>query len=116
MTACAPDNQTRYRIPRVNIIDLDDTIVIEAELPGATKDDVHLHLKNGELTLAGKIPRFDRPGRVHLRERPDADFRRVFSLSNAIDSKRIDAVMNNGVLTVTLHKTEDVKPRRISIN
>lgn len=116
MTTGATDTRKRYRIPRVNIVEYDETVTLEAELPGTSKDDIHLEFKNGELTLVGRVPKSNHNGRYHLRERPEADFHRVFSLSNAIDPRRIEAVMNNGVLTVTLHKTEDVKPRRISIN
>ena len=51
-----------------------------------------------------------------MRERAYADFRRVFSLTNAIDPARIDAQMKDGLLTVTLQKAEHVKPRKINVN
>lgn len=116
MTTCAPQVATRYMIPRVNIIDQSENVVIEAELPGVAKTDLSLEVKEGELTLVGKRSNGPREGHYIMRERAAADFRRVFALSNAIDTSRVDAEMKDGLLTVTLYKTDRVKPRRISIN
>lgn len=117
MTTAAPElATTRYLAPRVNIIEREDAVLLEAELPGVPKDGVNLEFKDGELVLTGKRKATNGNGRYHLHERPMADFRRVFALSRAIDSQKIDANMKDGVLTVTLHKVEAVKPRRIAVN
>jgi len=116
MTTAAPEMTTRYLAPRVNIIEREDAVILQAELPGVPKDGVELEFKDGELVLTGKRKAAESEGRIHVQERPRADFRRVFALSRAIDSQKIDAAMKDGVLTVTLHKVEAVKPRRIAVN
>jgi HSP20 family protein len=93
-----------------------DRVVIEAELPGVTKSDLTLEVKEGELTLLGKRSKPPIEGQYTMRERAVADYRRVFALGNAIDPTRIDAEMKDGLLTVTLHKAERAKPRKISVN
>ncbi len=116
MTTAAPEIATRLVAPRVNIVEREDAVVLEAELPGVPKDGVNLEFKDGELILTGKRKMMNGEGRLHIQERPQADFRRVFALSRVIDSQKIDANMKDGVLTVTLHKVEAVKPRRITVN
>jgi HSP20 family protein len=106
----------RYILPRVNIIDKEDTVVVEAELPGVPKEGVDLEVKDGELTLIGRRSNGEYAGRTLIAERPRADYRRVFALSSTIDASRIDAAMKNGLLLITLHKTDKAKPKRISIN
>jgi len=105
-----------YVLPRVNIIDREQDVLIEAELPGVPKDGVELELKDGELTLIGRVAS-DRPaGRAHISERANTDYKRTFAVSeNAIDADKVKADMRNGVLTVTLPKTDRIKPRQIAI-
>jgi len=104
-----------YMSPRVNIIDQAETVLLEVELPGVTKNSVDLDVKDDELTLIGRRNTTDSPGTLHLCERSKRDFRRVFALSRAIDPTNIEAEMKDGVLMVTLHKTDAVKPKRIKI-
>ncbi len=115
-TACATEAPTRYLIPRVNVIENVDQVLIEAELPGVDKSNLTLEVKEGELTLVGKRSNGSREGSYVMRERAAADYRRVFALSNAIDPTRVEAEMKEGILTITLHKTERVKPRKIVVN
>jgi len=116
MTTAAPEMTDRFMAPRVNIIEREDAVVLEAELPGVAKDGVNLEFKDGELILIGKRRAANGEGRAHIQERSRADFRRVFALSRSIDTQRIDANMKDGVLTVTLNKIDAVKPRRIAVN
>lgn len=116
MTTTAPERAQCFLAPRVNIIEREDTVNLEAELPGVSKEGINLEVKDGELILTGKRTVKPAEGRVHMQERPVADYRRVFSLSRAIDRGRIEAAMKDGVLTVTLHKVDEVKPRRITVN
>ena len=116
MTTCAPETATRYLIPRVNIVEETDRVVVEAELPGVSKDNITLEAKDGVLTLTGKRNLVVREGHYLMRERAAADYRRVFALSNAIDHTRTEAEIKDGLLTVILHKSERVKPRKIVVN
>ena len=111
----APET-TRYIVPRVNVKESDESVLIEAELPGVDKNNLALEMKDGELALIGKRSNGNGDGRYVMRERADADFRRVFALSNAIDPTRVEAELKDGLLRITLHKTERVKPRKIVIN
>jgi HSP20 family protein len=116
MTTCAPEITTRYVIPRVNIVEETDSVIIEAELPGVSKESVTLEVKEGELVLVGKREQRASNGHYVLRERAAAHYRRAFALSNALDTNKVDASMKDGVLTITLPKTDRVKPRKININ
>ncbi len=116
MSTCAPEKATCYMMPRVNILEKADEVVIEAELPGVPKDGAQLEIKENELTLTGHRKSSTDDARVHLRERTQADYRRVFALSRAIDASRAEAQMQDGILTVRLPKRDEVKPRTISVN
>lgn len=93
----------------------DGTYVLEAEMPGVAKDGVEVSVENGELTLLGRksLPR--ESGTPLVREIRDADYRRVFELDPEIDTGRILARMEQGILRVTLPLAERVKPRTIQV-
>lgn len=104
-----------YVSPRVNIIERSEDVLIEAELPGVPKDGIELEIKNDELTLIGHRAQSNGARRAVFCERARADYRRVFALSKAIDANRVEAEINDGLLRVTLHKVEAVKPRKIDV-
>lgn len=116
MSATAVQECTTAIVPRVDIVENEDTVIITAELPGVSKDGVELNVKDGVLMLVGRKANGKPEGWVRLAERRHGEYRRTFGLSRAIDTSRVDAQMENGVLKITLHKAESVKPRRISIN
>ena len=105
----------RYVSPRVNITESKDGYLLEAEMPGVNKDGLEISLEGTELTLVGR--RAPEPQNLELlyRESSNADYRRVFELDPTIDSGRIEARMENGVLHLHLPKAEQVKPRRITV-
>lgn len=105
-----------YMAPRVNIVEQADAYTIEAELPGVPKDQVELEIKDGELTLKGTRNGNGHEGGFRIKERPGADFYRSFALGETIDTGKVTANMNDGVLTVTLQKVEQAKPLAISVN
>jgi len=105
----------RYVAPEVNIYETADGYVLEAEMPGVNKEGLELTLEGTELTLLGRRHREPEPGEPVFRESDQADFRRVFELDPVIDTTRVSARMEQGVLTLTLPKSEKVKPRRISV-
>jgi len=102
--------------PEVNIFEGGEGYILEAEMPGVSKDGLEITLEGTEITIIGRRGRETMPGEPLLRERQCADFRRVFELDPAIDTSRINAKMNQGVLTLALPKSEQVKPRRIAVN
>jgi HSP20 family protein len=106
-----------YIAPEVNIFETKDGYVLEAEMPGVNKDGLNISLEDNVLTLIGQrptalaIPNAD----VVYRESRPANFRRVFELDPDIDASKISAKIEQGVLTLTLPKTEKVKPRKIPV-
>jgi HSP20 family protein len=116
MTCTVREQSEKTVAPRVNVIDNTDTVLIEADLPGVAKDGIELDVRDGELVLTGHRPGAVEEGTYAIRERTLADYHRIFRLSRAIDSSKVQAEMNGGVLTVTLHKIDAVKPRKIDVN
>jgi HSP20 family protein len=104
-----------YVTPEVNIFETKDGYVLEAEMPGVNKEGLEITLEGNEIMITGHRHPETVSGEVLFRERPTADFRRVFELDPAIDTARIAAKMDQGVLTLTLPKSERVKPRKITV-
>jgi HSP20 family protein len=101
--------------PGVNILETTDAYILEAEMPGVNKDGLNIRVEGNILTLAGRRqPALE----AHLlyRESGLADFRRVFELDPSIDTGKISARIEQGILSVTLPKAEEGKPRRIEVN
>ena len=105
-----------YVLPEVNIFETKDGYAVEAEMPGVSKDGLEVTLEGNELTIVGHRHNEVVNGTPIFRERNLADYRRAFELDPAIDAKRIAAKMDQGVLTLTLPKSEGVKPRRITVD
>lgn len=117
-TQTAPDQnkQQEFAIPEVNIFETKDGYVLEAEMPGVNKSGLEVTLEGTELTLVGHRPQAKPLGATLFRESSPASFRRVFELDPAIDTGKISAKMDQGILTLTLPKSEEVKPRRITVD
>ena len=103
--------------PSVDIYENNDQIVLEAELPGMSPDDVNISIENNVLTLHGerKFEKKDERDNFHRIERSYGSFTRSFTLPPTVSSENVDAVFENGVLRLTLAKREEAKPRRIEI-
>jgi HSP20 family protein len=102
--------------PEVNIFETKDGYVLEAEIPGVTKDGLEITLKGNELTIVGRREKEELKAEAIHRESSTADYRRVFELDPAIDTAKIDAKVEQGVLTIQLPKSERVKPRKVTIS
>lgn len=112
--ATSAPERIRYVTPAVAIYEDADGYTVEAEMPGVTKDGVHVTVENGELVLTGaKAPR--PAGNRLYGETSPADYRRVFDLDPAVDADKIAARMDQGVLVLRLPKAQDKKPRRITV-
>jgi HSP20 family protein len=110
------DQVVKYVSPEVNIVETKDGYVLEAEMPGVNKAGIELTLENTELTIVGHRHVEQMAGEALLRESPQGDYRRVFELDPAIDTGKISARMDQGILTLTLPKSERVKPRKITVD
>jgi len=96
-----------------------DHLYVEAELPGFKKEEIDLTLENQTLTISAerRSEKADgeKGGDFLLRERRYSRFLRSFTLPPTVDDKKVDAKLNDGVLTITLNKREETKPRRITV-
>lgn len=105
--------------PSIDVWEKDGKLMVEAELPGMTRDDVEIDLADNVLTLRGekKAEMKKDEGGVHFVERTYGSFLRSFTLPFAVDESAITAEFKNGLLTVTLPKMaqEPVKGRKIEI-
>lgn len=110
-----PEPQRGYLQPAVNVVETKDGYVLEAEMPGVGKDGLEVLLEDNELTIVGRRNVKVAGAELLYRESADRDFRRTFALDPAIDSSKISARIERGVLTLSLPKADTVKPRKISI-
>ena len=105
-----------YIAPNVNIFETQEGYVLQAEMPGVGKDGLDITLEGTEITITGRRNPDTVSGATLFRERNTSDYRRVFELDPAIDTSKVSAKIEQGVLTVTLPKSERVKPRKITVN
>jgi HSP20 family molecular chaperone IbpA len=101
--------------PRIDIWEAEDELVLYADLPGVAPEDLDIRFENRELTINGKVTPRHSDIQFLYGEYGIGDFFRTFAIGEAIDSEKISAELNNGVLTLHLPKTEKVKPRRIEV-
>ena len=103
--------------PSVDIFENKDNVVLEAELPGLSADDVNISIENNVLTNHGerKFEKKDEGDNFHRVERSYGSFTRSFTLPPTVSSENVAANFDNGVLRLELAKREEAKPRRIEI-
>jgi HSP20 family protein len=103
--------------PAVDVLEQHDAIRIMAELPGVNPADVKITVADNVLTIQGTKQQVaeERTERVHRYERSYGSFARTFSLPTTVDANGIKATYEHGVLTVTLPKVEEAKPRQIQV-
>jgi HSP20 family protein len=103
--------------PALDLYQTNDDIVAVVELPGMRKDDIEISLHDGMLTISGErkdeTPEGEKAGRA---ERFIGKFRRSISLPTRVDANKVSATYKDGILTVTLPKAEEVKPKQIQVN
>lgn len=105
-----------YLSPPVNITETAEGYLLEAEMPGVNKEGLEISLEGNELTLVGRRgPREEPKAELLYRESSPRDYRRTFVLDPAIDTEKIEAKMDNGILRLNLPKAERVRPRKIEI-
>jgi HSP20 family protein len=107
-------NQERYIAPPVDIYETPDGLVVMADLPGVTQDALDVRVDNNILTLRG-IARHPSTGDAVHREYELINFFRQFELGEKINQGKISAELKHGVLTLSLPKAEEAKPRRVEV-
>jgi HSP20 family protein len=104
----------------VDVREDQDHIYVEAELPGFKKDEIDVMLENQMLTISGERKTESGNGNAApqhlLRERRTTKFQRGFKLPPTINEQTVNASLNDGILTITLNKREESKPRKIKVS
>ena len=107
---------SRGLFPAINLFEKEDGIVLKAELPSVKKEDINIELEGDALTISGERkgePEHDVV--YHRKERTNGTFRRKIKLPYRVDSERVMASLENGVLTVELEKDARDRARKITI-
>ena len=109
---------TRAWAPAVDICENENNIVLKAELPGVDPKDVEVRVEDNTLYLKGerKFEKDTKEENYHRLERSYGSFARSFALPNSIDAEKVAAEYKDGLLTLTLPKREETKPKTIKIN
>jgi HSP20 family protein len=102
---------------RVDVYENDESYIIEADVPGLSRDDIDITVENGVLTIAGArhVEESKDGENYFVTERRMGKFSRAFRLDSRICEDGVNAQLKDGVLTVTVAKPEEVKPRRIEV-
>jgi len=107
--------ETRWLLPVVNVYENRDAYLVEAEMPGVSRDGLEVTLEGNNLILIGRRDLKPLSGQALYVESKPEGFRRVFELDPVVDTTKIAAHLDQGLLTVTLPKAERVKPRKITV-
>jgi len=105
-------------VPAVDVRETETSFVFNAELPGLKKEDVSITLEDNVLTLTGerKFEQEENKNDYRRIERSYGHFTRSFTLPNEVDNDKVGAKYGDGLLTVTVPKTEKTRPRKIEIS
>ncbi len=103
--------------PVMDIEETKDDIIVKAEIPGMTKEDVKIQVTGDIITISGERKREEetKDKTYHRIERSYGQFQRMITLPSEVQSAKAKASYENGVLTIKLPKSEEIKPKEISI-
>lgn len=103
--------------PAMDILETDNEVVVKAELPGLKAEDIKVSVENGALTISGekRQEREQKDRNYHLVQRRFGSFYRSVMLPSGVDADKVDARYHDGVLTLTMPKSEQAKPKKIEI-
>jgi HSP20 family protein len=104
-------------VPAFDISESENEIIVKAELPGMEVKDIDIALTDGLLTIKGerKLEKEDKKEDYHRIERQFGSFHRSFNLGEKVKADGIEAAYKDGILTVTLPKAEESKPKKIEV-
>jgi HSP20 family protein len=104
--------------PAVDIYETDDALVMKAELPGFSKDDINIELKENTLVVKGERKHEDevKEGNYHRKERMYGAFQRSFMLPATVDREKVSASYKDGILELRLPKALAAQPKRIAVS
>jgi HSP20 family protein len=106
----------QFVTPVASVVEDGDAYLLKVEMPGVNKEGLEISVENNELTITGRRDLAQIEGTLIHRESRTEDFRRVFELDPRVDTSKISARIDQGFLTLTLPKAEQVKPRKIAVS
>lgn len=111
------DGATCTWLPNVDILEEENEFKVHVDLPGVSKDDVKITVTKDVLTIRGeKKTEKQTEGKNYRRqERTFGSFQRSFTLPSMVKNDKIEATYDNGILTITLPKVEEAKPKEIEV-
>ena len=118
-SAAAPQQREAAGVlPLINLTEGKDNYYVRAELPGVRGDDLDIQVTANNLAISGerKIAAEEEGARYHRREREAGTFSRMIGLPGDVDTDKVDANLENGILTVVVPKAEIAKPKQITVN
>ena len=101
--------------PLVDVEETDDAYVVEAELPGVKREAVDIELLGNELTITGEVAQRERQGTMRRQARRTGRFEYRVTLPDQVDADKVDAGLDDGVLTIRVPKAEQAQRRRIEV-
>ena len=105
----------RFIAPAASVFENADGYTLEVEMPGVKKEGLEISVENNELTVIGRRSLSIEGTPIHRESRAE-NYRRAFELDPSINTGKIVAKMDQGVVTLTLPKAEEVKPRKIAVS
>ena len=104
--------------PPVNIIELDEEVILQADLPGYAKDDIEISITERSVTIKSstEFHPVEQKGNFYRRETDKSTFSRIVGLPSTVDTDNVKASLENGVLELTLPKTSTTKRRTIKLD
>ncbi|MBN1524065.1 MAG: Hsp20/alpha crystallin family protein [Spirochaetales bacterium] len=109
------EKQKKQYSAYADIYDDNGKIKVRLEMPGVSKDGLDVHVDNDTLIIHGNKKYPEIPGHYQLREIRNGDYHQEFTLDQTIDRNKIDAVLEKGILTITLETKESEKPKKIEV-
>ena len=101
-------------VPPVDVYEDEHNLVVKLEIPGVNEDDLDVQVENNTLTVKGER-KFEKEENFHRIERRYGSFLRTFRLPNTIDTDKVEAHYDKGILEVSLAKREEAKPKQIKV-
>jgi len=105
-----------FQIPLADIYETEDIYSVKLEMPGISKENLDIVIDDDELKITAESSAEEHNENLKYAEFRAKNFSRTFRVGNDVDRNRIDAKLENGILALTLHKSEAVKPKKITIN
>ena len=104
-------------VPPVDVYEDEQNLVLKLEVPGVEEKDLNVSVENSTLTIQGerKFEKEEKEENFHRIERRYGSFLRTFKLPNTVDSEKVDASYEKGILKITLAKRAEAKPRQIKV-